>query len=309
MAMSSTATRTLAGLISAALVAGCGPGVITVTHRLPAALPVPADVRAVEAGEATVVAGPQDGYGSFVSARLTERLRGLARPADGAANLRPGDVGRVGSGIQITITDTAGSRQVRRWDPKTRQLAPETLATLTRDIAVRVDFELVRGTGGERLLAVETHRKYGSAGDPAVRGELGLERSDDPERVPPVKATIEELLAECVDTFCRMIAPVEVTVEIPLRPVGGRDGRAGLAAAKAGDWAEAAERFQSAAKTDPDNAAALFNLAAVSEADGALGRALANYKRVAEQADGQDAAAQAGADRVARVLARTTAKR
>ncbi len=307
--MSGTAIRTLAGLVSAALVAGCGPGAITVTHRLPAALPVPPDVRAIEAGEATVAAGPQDGYGPFVTAALNERLRGLKGSTGVAADLRPGDVARVGSRIQITITDTAGSRQVRRWDPETRQLTPATLETLTRDIAVRVDFELVRGAGGERLLAVETRRTYGSAGDPAVRGELGLERPDDPERVPPVKAIVEELLAECVASFCRMIAPVDVTVEIPLRPVGGRSARAGLAAAKAGDFVAASDHFAAAAEAAPDDVDIRFNLAAVSEAAGAMARALGNYKRAAEAAQGKDEGARAGAERVARIIARTRTTR
>ena len=145
-----------------------------------------------------------------------------------------------------------------------------------------------------------------SAVDPRVRGELGLLRPDDPERIPAVETIVEELLSECVDGFCGMVAPVKATHTIPLRSAWRLN--AGVRAVKAGDLASAEAEFLSVIADRPEDGDALFNLGAVLEARGKLAPAAEAYGKAATLNNGADAEAKAAAKRVRLVRARISPK-
>jgi len=167
---------------------------------------------------------------------------------------------------------------------------------------VGVQFVVTRAVGGEHLVTVEVRRSYDSPADPRVRGPLGLERPDDPQRVPPAEQVLRELLTECVEAFCRMVAPVELVARVPLRPAASRQGAAALDAARVGDFQAAIGRLQAAVEAAPNDANLRFNLAVVCEAGGEFEAALSHYQAVVKQAEGRDPLADEGARRLRRVL-------
>jgi len=167
-----------------------------------------------------------------------------------------------------------------------------------------VEFGVARPGAKDRLFTIETRRSYTSPEDPRVRGELGLDRPDDPARVPPADDILKELLAQCADEFFDMISPREVTADVPMRGTWNADGSAGLKAAEAGDFAAAVGHLEAAVAAEPKDVNLLFNLAAACEAAGNLEEALAHYKAVVERTQGQDAVAAEAAQRVERVLKR-----
>ena len=118
--------------------------------------------------------------------------------------------------VHVEAKDTKGLRHIRRWDPKTKQTAEVEVPTLVRSVQVRADFLAVPRGGGKNT-AVELRREWKSTEDPRVRGELGLERPDDPQRVPDTRTVVAELFGQCVERFCAMVSPVVVSADVKRR--------------------------------------------------------------------------------------------
>jgi len=209
--------------------------------------------------------------------------------------------GIVGGTMHVSIVDTRGLRTVLRMDPASKATTPVKVATLVRTVRLRVDFAVSRAASGDGLGIAEVVRAYNSAADAAVRGELGLERPDDPNRVPPVETILKGLLGQCAQAFSRMITPTPADAEIPLRPAGGADKA--FAAARKQDWPQAQAALAKALAADPENAALHFNLAAVAEAAGELDLAARHYEHALKLSGQKDAEAQDAARRCRRVLA------
>jgi len=286
------------------LAAGCRAPRLVVRHVLPADLPVVAAAEVMTAGPCAVVAGPEDGYAAVLARMLSQRLaaRRPVRPG-GSAPASVGPVNVQGQ-IHLRVRDQAGKRSIRQWSGAGAPWRTRQVRTLVRHVDVRVDFVMVEAGSGRRLGVVETHETYDSTGDPRVRGPLGLNRPDDPARVPPTETIVAELLGRCVATFARMVAPQEVVVEVPLRGTLNSDGRRALAAAGRGDFASALKHARSACAARPGDAALAFNLAVLEEKAGHLRLALERYRQVAEMTKGSDRAAAEGIARVGRVLRR-----
>jgi len=284
------------GLVASCLM-GCQTPTITVRHALPAAAPLPGDVTRLRAGGCTIAGGPKGDYAAMAGESLQQRLAATF-PASQAG---PAGEGDVTAAIHIELKDVRGKRVIRRWDAKTRTLVDREVPTLVRIASVRATFKMTRAGSGDPLGAVQTRAAYTSVEDARVRGELGLGRADDPEHVPPVREILREMITRCVRTFCGMVAPVVVTAEVRLRPVGSKEGAAGLSAAAAEQWDKAIIDFQAALLRNPEDMNARFDLAAVHEAAGHLGSALAGYEAVAKHGAGKDAEAAEAALRVTRV--------
>lgn len=287
----------LSGFLSAALAAGCAAPVVTVRHKLPAAVVIPGHDARMRVKGFSVKTGPKDAFADFAAGRLKQRL-GESAGAGNAANpeaLVRGD-------IHVTVRDAKATRRVRGRDGKTGDLTSHEVPTLIRTVKVRVDFVVTRASNGEELVTIETRRSYRSTADPRVRGELGLLRPDDPTHVPASETIVRELLAECIETFCAMIAPLEVVEQIPLR--NALTGGEGFQAVRAGDWEAASRHFETAVAAAPSDVALVFNLAVTAEAAGKLQVALENYRAVQKLTDGQDRPAATGARRVERVIHR-----
>ena len=307
----------LAALSACLAAGGCAPPVVKVHHSLPAGLPVPALAR-LRVGEITV-AGPatQPAGGAIVpiTPRLAEFMKvrlGEALEAKGYIHPRPGDTRpAAGSGeciidatIHPEIREARGKRTVVLLDPATKATTPAEIPTLVRRAGVRVEFALSRAGAGQGLGIAEVSRSYDSAFDPAVRGKLGLERPDDPNRVPPVEPIIDGLLGQCAEAFKCLITPTPLNADLQLRPAGGAavDCRKAFAAAGEEDWPQAVAEFQKALAADPNNAALHFNLAAAAEAAGLLALAFSQYEQAVELSGEKDAEAYDGARRCRRVL-------
>jgi len=88
------------------------------------------------------------------------------------------------------------------------------------------------------------------------------------------------LLSECVDVFARIIAPHRVTVH---RIIESGEGpiEVGKNFAKRGLWKEAEEAWAEAARAEPANATAYYNLGLAYEVQGKLDEAEASYKKAA----------------------------
>ncbi len=99
--------------------------------------------------------------------------------------------------VHVEAKDTKDLRYIRRWDPKTKQTAKVEVPTLVRSVQVRADFVAVPRGGGKNTV-VEFRREWKSTEDPRVRGELGLERPDDPQRVPDTRTVVAELFGQHV---------------------------------------------------------------------------------------------------------------
>ncbi|GAG20652.1 unnamed protein product, partial [marine sediment metagenome] len=249
-------------------------------------------IERIEVGTFAVTGTEDDGFADFVQKSLRERLTQQWAGKD--QRKQPGEptnkIIHVGGDILIETRDTGGTRTVRRWSSGPNQMETQDVETLVRTAKVNVDFVVGSGEGREPIVTVETHRSYNSANDPRVRGELGLDRSDDPGRVPPTEAIVTRLLDECVEEFCGMIVPFEVTQRIPLRWTLGAKGAAAFKAVEAGDFETAVRDFEAASAEAPDDVNLRFNLAAAAEAAGNLTLALAQYEEVAKRTNGRDLA-------------------
>ena len=288
-------------LIVAFTVAGCAPPTVAVRHVLPGALPLPADVASLAAGEHRVRTGPAGNYAAYAREALAERLLSVsvassARPDGSAAELVGAQVARVDGTIHIETKDDAGQRILRRLDEKTGEASQVTVPTLVRTATVRVEYAVVRAG------AAEVRRAYNSAADATVRGELGLQRGDDPRNVPPVDEIIHRLLAQCAEAFVGMIAAVPIEAQVSLRSAEGNFARLGIDAAREGNYGEAFKQFAAAVDAAPDDPAARFNCAVAAEVHGKLDTAHTHYQRAWELSDRKDIEAEQGAARVRRVL-------
>jgi len=199
--------------VGLAAAGGCKAPVITVTHVLPAAVPIAADVGRLEVGDFTVRGEPNEEAAAFTARALRERLAelkgaSLSQPsgettagADAAAAGDPdasGPTARVSGEIRLTVTDTEVQRPIRRWDPDSREARTLIAPSLVRQVQVTVEFVVHRDATFSPLATAEVRRSYDSRNDPAVWGPLGLGRPDDPAGVPETDEIVRNLLTECV---------------------------------------------------------------------------------------------------------------
>ena len=284
------------------LIAGCGGPVVTVRHTLPAAVPLPAGVETVRVRKFAVHAADTGEVAALLTESLQKRLsRHWAIDGDSRARARAVDVGGT---ITLETKDVKGTRAVRRWEGETREWHAVQMPTLVRSATATVEFAVFGPGAKDRLFTIETRRSYTSPEDPRVRGELGLERPDDPARVPPMDQILRVLLGQCADSLVEMISPREVTADVPMRGTWNSAGSAGLKAAAEGDFAAAIRHLQAAVASDPRDVNLLFDLAVACEAAGRLEDALKHYRVIVERTKGQDAIAAEAAKRVERVLKR-----
>ena len=284
------------------LIAGCSGPVVTVRHALPAAVPLPAGVETVRVRKFAVHAADTGEVAALLTESLQKRLsRHWAIDGDARARARAVDVGGT---ITLETKDVKGTRTVRQWEGETRTWRAVQAPTLVRSATATVEFAVFRSGAKDRLLTIETRRSYTSPEDPRVRGELGLERPDDPARVPPMDRILRVLLGRCADSLVEMISPREVTADVPMRGTWNSAGSAGLKAAAEGDFAAAVRHLEAAVASDPKDVNLLFDLAAACEAAGKLEEALTHYKAVVERTKGQDTVAAEAVKRVERVLKR-----
>lgn len=285
------------GFLSAALAAGCGAPVVTVRHKLPAAVVIPGYDAGMRVKGFSVKTGPKGGFADFAAGLLKRRL---AESAGAGKAANPGVLVR--GDIHITLRDVKATRRVRWRDGNSGDLIGRDVPTLIRTGQVKVDFVVTGASGGKELVTIETRRSYRSTEDPRVRGELGLLRPDDPTHVPASETIVRELLTGCIESFCGMIAPLEVVEQVPLRiALGGGDG---FTAARRGDMQAASRHFGAAVAGSPSDVALAFNLAVTAEAAGKLDLALESYRTVQKLTDGQDRPAAVGAQRVERIIHR-----
>jgi len=283
-----------------ALCSGCGAAVLTVQHDLPAALPVAVEKLSVDRADFSVNDQTYTELLDYTIETLREQLGPSRRPSGDKTH---GTVGHVGGRIEVQQSESRGSRWVLQRDPETKLMIKQKVPTLVRTASVRVEF-VVQDASGRQLAAAELSRPYDSTQDPRVRGQLGLHRPDDPQRVPPAEKILKELLADCVRSFCEMITPTHLEVPIRLQPAAGPEANAAMEAVRAGRYAQAYALFGEALRADPGNPALMFNLAALAEKTGNLEAAARYYKASAQATGPQRKIAAQCARRVELILAR-----
>jgi len=298
---------------------GCAPPVVKVSHSLPAALPVPAGMMGLRVGEITVAGpdtsaeAPAGGEAVAITPELARLMKdrlgkelymkGWIRPRIGETRPAGGkDECLIGGTIRAVIQEVRGKRTVMLLDPASKATKPLEVPTLIRTARVRVEFALSRAADGQGLGIAEIVRTYDSAFDPAVRGELGLDRPDDPNHVPPVEMIVKDLLAQCAHAFKCLISPTYVYAEVQLRPVEGAAADEGFAIVRKGYHHLAMILFLESYGYDSLNPALNFNLAAVAEAAGQLDIAIDHYDQAVKLSGDKDAEAYEGARRCRRVL-------
>jgi len=289
-----TASVLVVAVLACAL-AGCGGPTVTITHHLPGAAPMPDGVTSFRAAALSIEGFSEGGITFTMTKMLGEKLSALSRPGGSAVV--------VNATARVTVSETKGTARLRRRNPKTRKLEAIELPSLVRKVDVEADFTVAR-PGGEQIVTVETRRSYNSAEDPRIRGELGLQRPDDPVLVPLTGQIVRELLVECADALCRMLASDEIVVESAMRPTSVREGRRGLTAAEKGDYGEAKGHFEAGLKRFPDSKPLWFNLALAAEAADDLEAALQAYDQLVTRSGGRDTEADEGATRTRRILIR-----
>ncbi len=289
--------------LAAACLAGCGAPVVEVVHELPPAVPLPPhggleierggfrfDVSGSVAGVRRQGESDKPNLEALVSRfgpRLAEGLRRV-EPAEGET---VGEPLKVGGRVRIRWEDEDGTRRGRR---NAGAGAPETveLPYLVRRVNVGVELAITPPDGAEPSVVLETRAAYDSAGDPEVRGEYGLHRADDPERVPALRTILDELFGRCIEDATGMLAPVKMPVTLRFRPVGGSEAAEALKAAGERDFAAAAEHFRAALEAAPEHAALHFNLGLALEGAGDFAEAAEAYRAAGEASSGEDAEAQ-----------------
>jgi hypothetical protein len=291
------------------LAVGCGGPVLSIRHVLPPDLPAPYYAQAITVGRFTAAAsGPKEAYADKIAEILKERLVRRIREgkSTGLGTSRIGPVIVTGE-VHVETKDRKGTRTIRRRGSDASVTTSHEVETLIRTAVVRVDFIITRKSDNVRLGAAEARQAYSSLTDPRVRGDLGLGRPDDPASVPDTDTIVNALLGKCVDTFCRMITPPVVEVEIQLRGTLQADGRKALAAVEAVDYKgrkSALGHARAAVRAEPNNVNLLFNLAAIAESFGELKTALDHYEKVVKQTGGRDRQAGEAVVRLRRVMAR-----
>ncbi|MFP3937318.1 MAG: tetratricopeptide repeat protein, partial [Phycisphaerae bacterium] len=251
-------------VLLAACAGGCAGPSVDVTHILPAAVELPAGGE-VRPDRFEVTGGGEQWISEFLRTEVQRRMAGLSGSAGAEEPLA------VGGEVTVEVTDESGVRQARGYDEHGRARTVE-LPYLVRTVEAGVVFSIAPAGGG-KAVELETHPSYVSNEDPRLRGQYGLYRGDDPDRVPPTEEIVRELLAQCVEEVRGMVEPVLVPVALQFRYAGGESSQAGLAAVEKGDFEGAVEHFSKAAEQRPDDVAVLFNLAAACEATGLLAEA------------------------------------
>lgn len=306
-----------------AVLAGCSPPTVHVSHQVNSALPIPAHTSRAVVEPMQVRLGPADDYGPQ-AARLLVRELGrqtpwevsLAppeQPEDVPAPLdRPPDLVLSGR-LYIHVQDEATTQPVAAFEPSGQAGPPEAQARLVRLVAVRQEVVVADGSGAV-IGTLQAEHQHDSRHDRSTGGLWGLGRRDDPSAVRPADEVIPPLLESLAATLAGMAAPETIAVDIRLRDTPHPTGRQGLKAVRQGRLTQAREHFEAAlagAKDQPDLA---FNLAAVEEALGMFDCALGHYLlameprviegRPADDADSRDMDRQArdGADRLRRML-------
>ena len=326
----SRVTMTVAGILVCLAGAGCAPPAVSVHHELPAALPTEQPPETIQLGKVSVVEpatqpvsavlednadAPRGGEAVRITPELAEFMKeqlSRALPAVWKSSqpptTRPGPKAatrcEVSPTIRAVVRDARGTRQVLRVDSSNEEVTPVELPTLVRWVRMRVIFNVAcsgGGQAGKRFGAVEVTMKYNSALDPNVRGELGLDRPDDPNRVPPVKTIVADLLDGAADVFGRAIASTPIDKTIQLRKAPGPAVEKGFAAVREKSWLVAMNEFQNALGDRPDDAVLHFNLAAAAEAGDRLDLAQEHYQRAFDLSGEQDVEAGDGARRCRRV--------
>jgi len=288
--------KRIALLVLATAAAGCAGPTINIRHHLESDIPAAGQASAISAGRFTVEDGPQDGFAAAASDLLAERLAGL--PAGGS-----GDVLEVTGRIYVEAEDKKDEVAIRRRDAA-GLLSSERIPTLVRTVKVRVDYDVRTKADGQRVGGAETRGRYVSTADPRVRGEQGLGRNDNPDRVPPMEQVVTKLLGECMDTFVRMVKPQVVEAAVQLKPAATDAGRAALKAAEAGDMQTALAKGRAAVVERPHRAETLFNFAALAEANGDLPTAQRQYEAADRAFDGKDEPTAQCLARVRKLIAR-----
>ncbi len=303
--MRTTYCLAVLGPLFTAAMLGCEAPRVIVQHTLPPALDVPAEALTVDPADFVVTSGQDGTATAFVAKMLKRRLKTWTPfVLEGISQTEAQGAGRVEGKIHIEQTETKGSRWVRREEAKTGRLRREKIPTLVRTGMVRITFVVRSAETGEQLVAADISRPYSSADDPRVRDKGGQGRPDDPERIPSADQIVNELLADCVGSFCQMIRPMELRVQVQFRPAAGQRAEEGLAAVSWGMYEKALVLFDEALRTDPANPAIMFNLAAVAELTGRDETALRFYQAVLKRAKGRDRPAKDAVIRLTNVLAR-----
>jgi tetratricopeptide (TPR) repeat protein len=130
--------------------------------------------------------------------------------------------------------------------------------TLVREGTVAVAFRLVDVETGDIRAARQVSKHYAGKVDNGV-GHL-----------PSQAEVLDNLLQECLDEIVAMLAPHETTTQVELARGeawirGRREVRQGVLHAEQGEWDEAEKEWQLALELDPNNHAALFNLAVAAD--------------------------------------------
>ena len=285
---------------------GCAGPVVKIEHRLPNAVELPKGVGTLRAGDFDVEGYSHEMAEKFVQDALTERLQKIAVRQEG--NIYSGRVMTVGGTVRIDSKDAEGLRKVRLGNP-TGQTEERELASLVRRIKVNCVFTIKeKGTLSEPIL-VELERQYDSAGDARTRGELGLNRGDDPASVVATDTIVRELIVQCVKDFCGMIEPVVVESTCLLRGSWNSEAIQGAQAAKHGDYSAAVRHYSKATQQEAKNSDLWFNLGVVTEVRGDLSEAQHCYEQVIQLSKDRDKQALSAAERIRKLRERIKEKK
>lgn len=274
-----TGRRLALAAVLAAAAAGCDAPVVTIRHRLPADVPLAGRSFLVEDFAALGDADADDGR--RLARQVVKALSDGGHFSAAVVGQSAGDAGdgRIGGTVEIAFHEQPGRRHVRVWDAQAKQVTSRPVETLSRSCDVGATF-LVRSPAGAVPVRIETSASYHSAADARTRGAGGLLRGDAPQRIAARGEIADRLLAVCAEKFARMVQPGELTATARMRPTGDRDGAAGIAAVKAGDYAAAVGHFAAAVKRRPANVDLLFDLAVAEEAAGSVEAARGRYEKV-----------------------------
>lgn len=304
--------KTTTGILAAAILSGlaasgCATPTVAITHKLPAAVPVLNLPAKVSAENFAPRADASPSLARLAAKLVIERMPAAIGPAK-AGESAGANLFTVGGTVRVKAHDVKGRRLLRVLDRASGKLRAEQLPSLVRTADLEADFVVRRRGSDQPIVTIETRRRYNSATDPAVRGELGLRRPDDPALVPPLDKVCQRMLAECVDEFWAMLTPSEINLRVRLRPVPGPQARAGFQAVRQGRIDAAVEQFEAAALARANQPDTLYDLAVLREAAGKLPQALANYRKVVSLTDHGDKQAVSAAKRVKLVMAQQAVK-
>jgi tetratricopeptide (TPR) repeat protein len=265
----------------ALLAAGCQPPSVEIVHIVPADV-APGAIFALGGVDAE---GP---HAQITRQYLAEKLATLLAHAlqNSLYDVLTAELNATAS---IETDEQSGQRQVRQWTGSgdDGRFEVVTLPTLRRTATVRCVFTL-RGPGlaAGRPLRLATRGSYDSYADPTLKGELGLQRVDDPTTVPKMEQIVRELLDACLDQFEAMISPVESRSVVQLRD--SWHAGASFGAVSDGRFEEAAEIIKTRLQRRDHDAALWFNYAVVSEKLGRLDEARRGYERADTLIDESD---------------------